>query len=162
MKKIFSLIIGGSLLFLTIEVFGEDRNMMKLYMTGNCAGCNFKEVFLGPADLSGADLSRAILFRADLSGADLSGANLKSANLTEADLSGANLKSANFHRANLFGANLSGADLSGAYLEKAILKKLNISGTKFCRTTLPWGLDNSGCAKTDDLTDIYKIKLKKN
>ena len=147
MKKLFSLIVGGSLLFLTIEVFGEDRNMKKLYMTGNCAGCNFKEVYLGPLDLSGADLSRAILFRAELPKADLSGANLKSAILSEADLSG---------------ADLSRADLSGANLEKAILKKLNINGTKFCRTTLPWGLDNSGCAKTDDLTDIYKIKLKKN
>ena len=142
MKKLFSLIIGGSLLFLTIEVFGEDRNMKKLYMTGNCAGCNFKEVYLGPLDLSGA--------------------NLKSANLSEADLSGADLSRANLKSALLYGADLSRADLSGANLEKAILKKLNINGTKFCRTTLPWGLDNSGCAKTDDLTDIYKIKLKKN
>ena len=46
MKNIFFLIISGSFIFFPIHVFGEDRNLMKLDMTGNCAGCNLEKVYL--------------------------------------------------------------------------------------------------------------------
>ena len=48
MKNIFFLIFSGSLLFLPIDVFGDDRNLMRLNITGECAGCNLEKVFLSP------------------------------------------------------------------------------------------------------------------
>ena len=115
MKNIFFLIFSGSLLFLPIDIFGEERNLMKLDMSGNCAGCNLEKVYLR-------------------------GKNLSEANLTGANLSGADLSRGNLSKANLFYANLSGANL-----ENTILKKIIITGTVFCNTKLPWGIDNSGC-----------------
>ena len=120
MKNIFFLIISGSFIFLPIDVFGEDRNLIKLDVTGDCARCNLES-----ANLSEKDLSRA----------NLSGANLEDANLSGAYLYGADLS----------GADLSGADLSGANLENTILKKFTTAKTIFCNTKFPWGIDNSGC-----------------
>ena len=65
--------------------------------------------------LCNANIRGGQLFLAYLRGADLRGANLEQANLTEANLKGANLKKANLDRATL------------------------------CRTSTPWGVDNSGC-----------------
>ena len=130
MKNIFFLIISGSFIFLPIDVFGEDRNLIKLDVTGDCARCNLES-----ANLSGKNLSFA----------NLSGANLEDANLSRANLSGANLEDANLSGANLSRANLSGADLSGANLENTILKKFKTAKTIFCNTKFPWGIDNSGC-----------------
>ena len=77
MKNIFFLIISGSFIFLPIDVFGEERNLIKLDVTGDCARCNLESVNLSEKDLSGADLTRANLWDADLSGTNLSGAELE-------------------------------------------------------------------------------------
>ena len=61
MKNIFFLIISGSFIFLPIDVFGEDRNLIKLDVTGDCARCNLESANLSEKDLSGADLSGANL-----------------------------------------------------------------------------------------------------
>ena len=130
MKNIFFLIISGSFIFLPIDVFGEDRNLIKLDVTGDCARCNLES-----ANLSEKDLSRANLSIVNLEDANLSGANLSRANLSGAYLYGADLSV----------ADLSGADLSGANLENTILKKFTTAKTIFCNTKFPWGIDNSGC-----------------
>ena len=57
MKNIFFLIISGSFIFLPIDVFGDDRNLMRLNITGECAGCNLEKVYLSGEDLSIADVS---------------------------------------------------------------------------------------------------------
>ena len=77
MKNIFFLIISGSFLFLPIDVFGEDRNLIKLDVTGDCARCNLESANLSEKDLFRANLSGTNLEDANLSGADLSGANLE-------------------------------------------------------------------------------------
>jgi uncharacterized protein YjbI with pentapeptide repeats len=56
------------------------------------------------------------------------------------DLSNANLKGADLRGANLKGADLRGADFTGSNIISA-----NLTDAKFCKTTLPWFEDNSGC-----------------
>ena len=56
------------------------------------------------------------------------------------DLSGAYL-----HKAKLRGANLMEAKLVGADLRLAKMKNTYIKGAIFCKTKMPWGVDNSGC-----------------
>ena len=94
----------------------DDISLMKLKATNSCEGC----------DLSNTDLTDADLTDANLTNADLTGANLTDANLTNADLTDAILVS----------ANLTNADLKNLQ---------NLSKAKLCKTTLPWGVDNSGC-----------------
>ena len=66
--------------------------------------------------------------------------NLSEANLSFENLRWANLRWANLFEANLFEANLSGADLRGADLSWA-----NLTDAIFCRTKMPWGVENRNC-----------------
>ena len=70
---------------------------------------------------------------------DLSYANLSGANLTGVDLPSANLRGASLEGADLSGANLGGANLMFAHLKRAVLTGINLTGAKFCRTTMPDG-----------------------
>ena len=67
MKRLFLLLISGTLIFFHAGLFGQDKN--KLSITGHCEGCHLKQT----------NLFDAFLYRANLRGADLSGANLKEA-----------------------------------------------------------------------------------
>jgi uncharacterized protein YjbI with pentapeptide repeats len=51
------------------------------------------------------------------------------------DLSGAFLKGADLKKANLRGADFTGANIGGA----------NMRGARFCKSKMPWGLDNTHC-----------------
>ena len=73
--------------------------------------------------------------KCDLSGADLINKNMPGINLWGANLSGANLWNAGLRSAKLFSA-----DFTGAYIEGA-----DMTGAKFCRTKMPWGIDNDDC-----------------
>ena len=64
------------------------------------------------------------------------GCDLSNTDLTDADLTGANLTDADLTDAILTNANLTNADLKNLQ---------NLSKAKLCKTTLPWGVDNSGC-----------------
>jgi len=71
----------------------------------------------------------------DLSGADLSGARLHLAQLDGANLQGAKLVVTDLRYANLHYADFTGANIEGADMEKA----------NFCKTKMPWGLENKDC-----------------
>ena len=64
-------------------------------------------------------------------------ANLRGARLFQVDLQGANLRRVNF----------ADADLREANLRDANLKDANFIGAIRCKTQMPWGEDNSGCAE---------------
>ena len=46
---------------------------------------------------------------------------------------------------DLSNANLKGADLRGADFTGSNIISANLTDAKFCKTTLPWFEDNSGC-----------------
>ena len=46
---------------------------------------------------------------------------------------------------DLSNANFSDADLTNVDLSSADIKGINLDNAKFCKTTTPWGEDNSGC-----------------
>ena len=93
----------------------DNMSLMKFKATQSCEGC----------DLSNANLL----------GLDLSGANLLTTDLSYAYLTDATLRNANLSGATLYNTNLADANLTN----------INLSKAKFCKTTLPWGVDNSGC-----------------
>lgn len=104
-------------------------------------------VQLPGAILTKADMSRADLTDADLSGGRLMDAKLIKADLTTANLSGAKLWEADMSGAVLYGTNLTNTDLRGADLTSAMLSgtdvvPLDLTTTKFCRTTMPDGILN--------------------
>ncbi|MEH1810624.1 pentapeptide repeat-containing protein [Nostoc sp.] len=104
-------------------------------------GGNFRNAYLGDAnltgaDFSGADLSLAYLGDANLTGVNFSGANLSGANLGDANLSGANLSGVNLSGADLSSTNLSGANLSCANLSRADLNRADLSNTNLSRADL--------------------------
>ena len=93
----------------------DETDLKKLRAMNSCEKCDLREADLKGANLSEAKLEKAYLGKANLSGADLRGANLRETNLS--------------------GADLRGADLSWANLTDAI----------FCRTKMPWGVENRNC-----------------
>ncbi|MEH1860039.1 MAG: pentapeptide repeat-containing protein [Nostoc sp.] len=104
-------------------------------------GGNFRNAYLGDAnltgaDFSGADLSLAYLGDANLTGVNFSGANLSGANLGDANLSGANLSGVNLSGADLSSTNLSGANLSCANLSRTDLNRADLSNTNLSRADL--------------------------
>ena len=142
LQRLLFYLISGTFIFFNIEVFGRDWDLIKLEVTGNCAGC----------DLSKSDLSEVEFnYYVDLRNANLSGANLKNKHLSGANLSGADLRNANLSGANLYETDLTYADVdkanfSGVNLENSILRNTKITNnTIFCNSKLPWGIDNSGC-----------------
>ncbi|MFN6489923.1 pentapeptide repeat-containing protein [Nostoc sp. DedQUE03] len=104
-------------------------------------GGNFRNAYLGDAnltgaDFTGADLSLAYLGDANLTGVNFSGANLSGANLGDANLSSANLSGANLSGADLSSTNLSGANLSCANLSRADLNRADLSSTNLSHADL--------------------------
>ena len=85
---------------------------------------------LPSVNFSGANLENVNFQKAFMKKANLSQSNLTNANLIDTILQNADLRGA-----NLSGANLKGADLKGAKLDNIVL----------CKTTMPWGEENSGC-----------------
>jgi hypothetical protein len=160
LKKVF--VIAGLAMVL---VMGGDalafdaKELAKFKALNKCEGCDLRGANLSRANLSGtdlrADLRGANLTEVDLSGvhsisAHLSGVNLKGANLSGVNLYNAHLDNANLEYANLSGTNLRKADLrgtnlSGADLSKANLKNVKLGNNIFCKTKIPWGVENSDC-----------------
>jgi uncharacterized protein YjbI with pentapeptide repeats len=129
MRKLSSLavlFVVAAVLCASTGAFAFDKNhLMKFKATNECPECDLSE-----ADLSGANLQEANLERA----------NLQRANVNRANLQGANLKGADLRGANLYRAKLQNADFTYAYIEGA-----NMKGAKFCKTKMPWGLENKDC-----------------
>ena len=139
MRKLSSLavlFVLAAVLSAGSAAFAFDKNhLMKFKATRECPNC----------DLSGVDLSGAYLFNAKLIGANLQGANLTDANLRDANLKGAKLQGANLQGANLTDANLRDANLQGADFTGANIEGARMINAKFCKTKMPWGLDNTHC-----------------
>lgn len=108
----------------------RDAYLGDANLTGvNLSNANLSNSFLGDANLTAANLSGANLSGANLGDVNFSGADLSNANLRDTDLSGATLSGANLNGADLSGADLSYADLSSAKLKNATLERANLSNS---------------------------------
>lgn len=108
----------------------RDTYLGDANLTGvNLSNANLSNSFLGDANLTGANLSGANLSGANLGDVNCSGADLSGTDLSGADLSGASLSGANLNGSDLSGADLSYADLSSAKLKNAILERANLTNS---------------------------------
>ena len=140
-KTKIAALIGGLLLAgavsSTTEVCGSEinYNLVRLYQSKECRGCNLSRADLANSDFSNADLSGANLSDTNLSGSKLDGANLSGADLSRANLSHSSLVStkltgAKMHMTDLRNALVQGAELNLEQLTKAnILNAIGIEST---------------------------------
>jgi len=135
------LFLLAALLCTGSAAFAFDKNhLMKFEAKKSCRECDLSGANLSGASMSNANLKNANLKSADLRKANLQKANLQEANLVQTDLRNADLRNADLRNAQLFRTNLRGADLTGANIEGA-----EMIGAKFCKTKMPWGIDNDDC-----------------
>lgn len=130
-KTNIAALIGGLILAGTVssttEVCGSEinNNLVRLYQSNECRGCNLSRADLANSDFSNADLQGANLSDTNLSGSKLDGANLSGADLSRANLSHSSLVSAKLTGAKMYMADLRNALVQGAELNLEQLNKAN-------------------------------------
>jgi uncharacterized protein YjbI with pentapeptide repeats len=137
------------------EVDLSRAKLVEVDFSGACLAksklkfANFNKASLVNSRLYEADLTGASLIEAQLNWAKLDGAILLNAKLDRANLRKATLRGVYLPKASLVGAILTEADLTNA----EGLEQANLSGARFCRTTMPDGtLNSSDCADPDEAT----------
>jgi len=131
LKTNIAALIGGLILAgtfsSTTEVCGSEinNNLVRLYQSNECRGCNLSRADLANSDFSNADLQGANLSDTNLSGSKLDGANLSGADLSRANLSHSSLVSAKFTGAKMYMTDLRNALVQGAELNLEQLIKAN-------------------------------------
>ena len=90
-------------------------------------------------------LEKSNLNKVNFINSNLKRVNFKKSNMIKVNFKKANLNSANFIKSVLDEVKFIEANLTDANFSSAILKAVSFHGAKFCRTKMPWGIENPIC-----------------